>query len=194
MTAAHVSGIPVLEDQPARSSISRTGVTVFYEQTRELLLENGQVVYGCVHCDYTSTNQNSIRPHLKVHKPKAPALAKPHKEAPRTPLAAPANRTAPHAHVPAPRPANDAPRAAGDLASLNLGQLVERAQQCDQLRRERDTARREAADWKQRALDERLRMEGWKDRAVKAEGAQGWKERALKAEQTVAAVRQMVQL
>ncbi|MFI0742799.1 hypothetical protein ACH4PU_32660 [Streptomyces sp. NPDC021100] len=194
MTATHVNGISVLEDQPARSGISRTGVTVFYEQIRELLLEDGQVVYGCVHCDYTNPNQHSIRPHLKVHKPKATTVtaeALPSKADPATPRPIPAKP----ATLPAtdPLPSASTPEGAGSLADLNLGQLVERARQSDQMRSERDAARREAADWKQRAAEERLRRDGWKQRALKAETGTDWKERAVRAERKLSAVRELLQ-
>lgn len=32
-----------------------------------LLLEDGSIVYGCVHCDYTSERPGGVRPHLGKH-------------------------------------------------------------------------------------------------------------------------------
>ncbi|MFI8932604.1 hypothetical protein ACIG3E_33690 [Streptomyces sp. NPDC053474] len=174
MTATHVNGVTVVADEPAPSPISRPGVTVTFEQIRHLLLADGAEVYGCRHCTYTSPNINSIRPHLKAHKPKKPkaAVAK----APKSPagaVTAPPNRPKLAARRKAPQgPAKDAKV----LASLSLGELVERAQLTEQMRTQRDQARsaaeqarRRADDWKERADDYRARFEGMKGRAEEAE-------------------------
>ncbi|MGW1976458.1 hypothetical protein [Streptomyces sp. NPDC001889] len=164
MTATHVNGIAVVVDQPAESPISRPGVNVVFEKIRHLLLADGAEMYGCSLCDYTSENKLSIRPHLKVHKPRTPDAPKPKKKA--------------QVVIPSPAtvPANGTRRVGGDLASLSLGQLVEQAQLTDQMRHQRDVARaeaeaarRETDDWKERAADYRSRCEGWKGRAEKAE-------------------------
>lgn len=178
MTATHVKGVAVVADEPARSPISRPGVNVVFDQIRHLLLADGSEWYGCVHCDYVSQNPNSIRPHLKAHKPKpAPEVRKPHK--PSGPVGrtgtAPANRSKPATRRR--QPSRPAPPPTRDLGSLNLGELVERAQLTEQMRAQRDAARREAADaqalandWKSRADDWRARFEGMKARMEKAEG------------------------
>lgn len=68
MTASSVNGVEVIADEPTRSPLTdRAGKPVIWTQTRTLLLEDGSTVYGCLHCDYTSPNQNSIRPHLNRH-------------------------------------------------------------------------------------------------------------------------------
>ncbi|MFB6881266.1 hypothetical protein ACFCY8_10570 [Streptomyces noursei] len=174
MTATHVNGVAVIADEPALSPISRPGINVTFDQIRHLLLADGSETYGCRHCTYVSDNINSIRPHLKAHKakPKEPVRKVP-KPASRTVRAVQPNRTetAPRRkHPGASAPAEQA------LASLSLGELVERAQLTEQMRMQRDAAReqaarahRSAADWKDRADDYRLRYEGMKERADAAE-------------------------
>ncbi|TCO64363.1 hypothetical protein [Actinocrispum wychmicini] len=69
MTATVVNGLEVLADEPTEAPMrSRNGSPVLWQQTRTLLLEDGNTVYGCVHCDYTSDNVHSIRPHLNKHR------------------------------------------------------------------------------------------------------------------------------
>ncbi|MFH0246186.1 hypothetical protein ACGRHY_28060 [Streptomyces sp. HK10] len=173
MTATHVNGLAVVEDQPARSGISRPGVNVVLEQTRHLLLADGSEVYGCLHCNYTSENKHSIRPHLKKHKNRAE---------PRNPVKRRSSVTAaePPNHREAARPPRRASETSGpaarDLASLNLGQLVERAQLAERMRSQRDTARTEAAaarrtaeNWKEKAADYRKQWLEAKNRAERAE-------------------------
>ncbi|MFD3422616.1 hypothetical protein [Streptomyces decoyicus] len=168
MTATHVNGIAVITDEPAPSPISRPGVNVTFEQIRHPLLADGAETYGCLHCSYVSDNINSIRGHLKAHnqKSKEPVRKAP-KPTIRTATAPPRNHTeAAPRRKPAP--------AAKDLASL-VDDLAERAQLTDQMRVERDAARKEAAqaqrsaaDWKQRADDYRIRFEGMKNQAEAA--------------------------
>lgn len=68
MTATHVNGVAVVEDQPARASITDfNGDPVHFKQIRELLLADETVVYGCLHCDYTRDKPGQIRSHLKLH-------------------------------------------------------------------------------------------------------------------------------
>ncbi|OXM69666.1 C2H2-type zinc finger protein [Amycolatopsis vastitatis] len=68
MTATEVNGIAVVSDEPRQAPFrDNGGNTVYQPQTRVLTLANGSVVYGCQHCDYTSSNPNSIRPHLGKH-------------------------------------------------------------------------------------------------------------------------------
>lgn len=69
MTATHVNGVEVIADEPTTSPITaKDGSPVLWHQTRTLLLADGSTVYGCVHCDYTSPNANSVRPHLNRHR------------------------------------------------------------------------------------------------------------------------------
>ncbi len=69
MTATTVNGHAVITDKPTASALrDKRGNVVYWPQTRTLTLDNGDVVYGCVHCDYTSLNENSIRPHLGKHR------------------------------------------------------------------------------------------------------------------------------
>jgi hypothetical protein len=68
MTATEVNGIAVVSDEPRQAPFrDNGGNTVYQPQTRVLTLADGSVVYGCQHCDYTSANPNSIRPHLGRH-------------------------------------------------------------------------------------------------------------------------------
>ncbi|MEU6331473.1 hypothetical protein ABZ851_29980 [Streptomyces sp. NPDC047049] len=166
MTATHVNGVAVIIDEPAPSPISRPGADVTFDQIRHLLLADGAETYGCLHCPYVSENISSVRGHLKAHssKPKG-QVRKASKPATPTVKAAPTN---PAKATPRRNPA----QAARDLASLSLGELVERAQLTEQMRAQRDAAREQAAqayrsvdDWKQRADDYRLRLEGMKSRA-----------------------------
>lgn len=69
MTATEVDGRAVIADRDATSDITdRAGRPVMWRQVRELTLDDGTVIYGCAHCDYTSTNRLSIRPHLNRHR------------------------------------------------------------------------------------------------------------------------------
>lgn len=69
MTATTVNGLPVMADTDTVSGlIDRAGNRVIWTQTRTLLLGDGSTVYGCQHCDYTSPNINSVRPHLNAHR------------------------------------------------------------------------------------------------------------------------------
>jgi hypothetical protein len=75
MTATVVNGLEVLADEPTEAPMrSRAGTPVMWQQTRTLLLEDGSTVYGCVHCDYTNENVNSIRPHLNKHRTSATSV------------------------------------------------------------------------------------------------------------------------
>ncbi len=68
MTATDVDGVAVVDDQPSTAPFrDRSGNPIYLRQTRVLTLADGSVVYGCAHCDYTSANVNSIRPHLGKH-------------------------------------------------------------------------------------------------------------------------------
>ncbi len=69
MTATNVNGQQVVSDNPTQAPIrTKDGSIIWWVQTRTLLLANGDVVFGCVHCDYTSLNANSVRPHLGKHR------------------------------------------------------------------------------------------------------------------------------
>lgn len=64
-----VEGVEVLADEPTEASMrDRSGRPVVWQQTRTLLLADGRTVFGCAHCDYTSDNVRSIRPHLNKHR------------------------------------------------------------------------------------------------------------------------------
>lgn len=77
MTATHVNGLEVIADEPTASEITdRSGKPVIWHQPRTLLLEDGSTIYGCIHCEYTSDNPRSIRPHLTAHRDKKPAVAR----------------------------------------------------------------------------------------------------------------------
>jgi hypothetical protein len=69
MTAQHVNGHAVIADEPAVSPHLKdnSGRPVAWRQIRRLLMDDGSELYGCQHCDYTSPNMNSIRPHLGAH-------------------------------------------------------------------------------------------------------------------------------
>lgn len=68
MTATTYDGRKVVDDQPAQSPITATnGTPVAFKQIRQLTLDDGEIVFGCAHCDYVSPNRNSIRPHLIAH-------------------------------------------------------------------------------------------------------------------------------
>jgi hypothetical protein len=69
MTATEVNGVAVVADEPTAAPIkTRSGVPVLWVQTRTLLLADGTIIYGCVHCDYTRDNMHLIRPHLNKHR------------------------------------------------------------------------------------------------------------------------------
>lgn len=68
MTATEVDGVAVVSDEPQVAPFKdKQGAPIHLPQTRVLTLANGAVVYGCAHCDYTSTNPFSVRPHLNKH-------------------------------------------------------------------------------------------------------------------------------
>lgn len=69
MTATVVNGLEVIADEPTEAPVrNRAGQPVLWRQTRTLLLADGSTTYGCVHCEYTSDNPRSIRPHLNKHR------------------------------------------------------------------------------------------------------------------------------
>jgi hypothetical protein len=71
MTATIVNGQAVIADEPTASPIKdKAGNYVLWQKVRTLLLEDGDTVYGCLLCDYTSPNSLSIRPHLNAHSTK----------------------------------------------------------------------------------------------------------------------------
>ncbi|GAA1962132.1 hypothetical protein [Amycolatopsis minnesotensis] len=68
MTATEVDGVAVIADEPREAPFrDKAGNVVYQPQTRVLTLANGTIVYGCLHCSYTSANPNSVRPHLARH-------------------------------------------------------------------------------------------------------------------------------
>lgn len=69
MTATEVNGVDVVSDEPTQAPMNMAdGRPIVWTQTRTLVLKDGSVVYGCQHCDYTSPNILSIRPHLNKHR------------------------------------------------------------------------------------------------------------------------------
>ncbi|GAA3890358.1 hypothetical protein GCM10022243_64060 [Saccharothrix violaceirubra] len=69
MTATTVDGVAVVTDEPTPAPMrDNAGTPVLWKQTRTLTLADGRTVYGCAHCDYTSPNVHSVRPHLNKHR------------------------------------------------------------------------------------------------------------------------------
>lgn len=69
MTATSVDGVRVVADEPTPAPMrDNAGTPVLWQQTRTLRLADGRTVYGCAHCEYTSANMRSIRPHLNKHR------------------------------------------------------------------------------------------------------------------------------
>ncbi|WP_116200710.1 hypothetical protein [Amycolatopsis circi] len=69
MTATNAKGFEVIADEPTEAPMrAKGGAPVLWRQTRTLLLADGSTTYGCLHCDYTSDNMHSIRPHLNKHR------------------------------------------------------------------------------------------------------------------------------
>jgi hypothetical protein len=69
VTATVVNGLAVVKDEPQVAPFrDRAGSPIYQPQTRVLTLSDGSVVYGCVHCDYSSPNVHSVRPHLNKHR------------------------------------------------------------------------------------------------------------------------------
>lgn len=81
MTATIVNGLSVISEGPARAPITnrKTGEPIYWEQIRELTLADGSTTFGCIHCDYTNINRNSLRPHLNAHRVRKPKVAVPEK-------------------------------------------------------------------------------------------------------------------
>ena len=67
MTATDVDGRKVVKDQAAKSPLHTEARPVSFRQIRELLLDDGAVVFGCLHCDFTAASIGIVRPHLKAH-------------------------------------------------------------------------------------------------------------------------------
>lgn len=81
MTATTVNGLAVVDEQPTKAPITTpTGKEIFWEQVRELLLEDTSIAYGCKHCDFTDPAVGKVRGHL-VRCPARPAR-KPKPETP----------------------------------------------------------------------------------------------------------------
>jgi hypothetical protein len=69
VTATHVDGRAVVASERAASNITgRDGQPIRFKQILMLLLDDGTVVYGCAHCDYTGPSPNNVRPHLNRHR------------------------------------------------------------------------------------------------------------------------------
>lgn len=63
-----INGHTVINDEPTPAPINgKNGAPIYWRQVRTLTLDSGEEVYGCAHCDYTSPNPRSIRPHLSAH-------------------------------------------------------------------------------------------------------------------------------
>lgn len=70
-TTAHrtIDGVAVVADEPTLAPMrDKAGQPIYWQQTRTLRLADGRTVYGCAHCDYTSANVHSVRPHLNAHR------------------------------------------------------------------------------------------------------------------------------
>lgn len=72
MTATVVNGLTVIEAVEAHSPLSKPGKPVYFRQILELLLEDGTVVYGCIHCEYTTDGALKVRSHLGKHADSGP--------------------------------------------------------------------------------------------------------------------------
>jgi hypothetical protein len=72
VTAAIVAGRSVIEDQAAKSPLHTDAKPVLFRQIRELLLDDGTIVFGCIHCEYTAPTIGPVRPHLKAHTGRGP--------------------------------------------------------------------------------------------------------------------------
>ncbi|MEV6956573.1 hypothetical protein [Streptomyces sp. NPDC051183] len=156
MTATTVNGIKVLESERIEAPISTSTNPIYFKQARRLLLADETELYGCIHCDFADTRIGVVRTHLKTHRPtKAPAPQAPSKK----PTRASAKKTTAPATPDRPAPESLTP---ASLASLNLGQLVERAQAVTKTTKERDLARKE----RDAAREE---LTTWMDRTAKAE-------------------------
>jgi hypothetical protein len=69
VTATHVNGLAVIADEPALSPITTgAGAPIYFQQIRQLLLEDDSTAYGCVHCDFAAGSINAVRPHLRKHR------------------------------------------------------------------------------------------------------------------------------
>ncbi|MFE4263379.1 hypothetical protein [Streptomyces sp. NPDC056883] len=156
MTATTVNGIQVLASEAVEAPISTSAKPIYFKQARRLLLANDTELYGCVHCDFAATGIGVVRTHLKAHRPTDVS-------APDAPRKKPARASAKKTAVPT-APDRPAPESLtpDSLASLNLGQLVERAQATAKAVKERDLARKER-DAAREELTE------WMDRTAKAE-------------------------
>lgn len=71
-----VAGIPVVAQQDA--SLTVAGRLATSQAVQELLLENGQTVYGCAHslpaarnCTYTAPTAHSVTAHQRTHSAKS---------------------------------------------------------------------------------------------------------------------------
>ncbi|KAB2344833.1 hypothetical protein [Actinomadura rudentiformis] len=62
-----IDGLRVIENEPAVSPLSKPGKPVYFQQIRELLLEDGSARFRCVHCPETSERLGKIRRHLSTH-------------------------------------------------------------------------------------------------------------------------------
>lgn len=163
MTATTVNGIQVLASEAVEAPISTPKKPIYFKQARRLLLADDTELYGCVHCDFAATGIGIVRTHLKTHRPtEAPTPDAPRK----TPTRTSAKKT--------PASAAPEPLTATSLASLNLGQLVERAQAATKVVKERDLALKE----RDAAREE---LKEWMDRAATAERTLETIREALKA-------------
>jgi hypothetical protein len=76
MTATTIDGVEVVASEPAMSPLSEVhGQAIHYKQILKLLLADGRELFGCAHCDYTSTSVQRVYPHLKKHSPRPPRQA-----------------------------------------------------------------------------------------------------------------------
>ncbi|WP_327258262.1 hypothetical protein [Streptomyces sp. NBC_01244] len=165
MTATTINGVQVLESEAIEAPISTPDRRVYFKQIRRLLLADGAEHYGCIHCPFTSPKIGLVRTHLKEHRTRDTTPATP----PKSPK--------PSKAKPSPTPAKTDPLhvstiSVASLSSLNLGELVERAQATNQAVKQRDLARKER-DAAREALT------SWMDRAKQAEHKLSEVQRAL---------------
>lgn len=148
MTAKVVSGMRVVDTFQVPTGSNQkpngvdNGVPAMYRQIVGLVLENGHRTYGCLHCEYTNDNVNSVRPHLNRHgingdgkTPKAQRIAA---------AAKASTGETPLTEVPA--------LSQADIQSMSIGDIVRLVNRA------------------RRAIDQSKEMAEWKARALKAEG------------------------
>lgn len=62
-----VDGKDIIERRPAKTPLSTDDRVVYYRQVEELVLSDGSIVYGCIHCKFVGARAISVGSHLKSH-------------------------------------------------------------------------------------------------------------------------------